>query len=65
LEPGGIDTTLACRGALTLLWCFFVRKGVVWVFIVIVFGIVPAVCPAIFRVFLFLISPLTRRSSAA
>jgi len=27
---------------------FFVRKGVIWVFIAIVFGIVPVVSPAIY-----------------
>jgi len=63
MGPGGIDTILACRGVLKFAVVFFVRKGVVWIFIAIVFGIVPVVSQAIFRVFHFPTSHLTCRSS--
>ena len=63
MGPGGIDDP-------RMLWCpqfavVFVRKGVVWVFTAIVFGIVPVVSQAIFRVSHFLTSHLTCRSSVA
>ena len=64
MEPGGPYTTSACRGDLNLP-VFFARKGVIWVFVAIVFGVVPVVSLTVFRNIPSFTSHLARRSSVA
>ena len=64
MEPGRLYTTSACRGDLNLP-VFFAHKGVIWVFVAIVFGVVPVVSLTVFRVISSSTSHLTRRSSVA
>jgi hypothetical protein len=49
VETGGIGTIPACCAALKVPWRFFLRKGVIWLLIAMVVGVIPVVSPGIFR----------------
>ena len=48
VETSGIDSILSYRAALKSIWRLFIRKGVIWLIIAMIAGIVPVVSLAIF-----------------
>jgi hypothetical protein len=58
VETGGIDTILACCATLKSPWRFFIRKGILWMLIAMVAGVLPVVSLAIFFASSFIVSLL-------
>ena len=48
VETGGGDTILACCATLKSRWRFFICKGILWMLIAMIAGILPVVSLAIF-----------------
>ena len=48
METSGIDSILSYRAALKSRWWFFIRKGVIWLLVAMIAGIIPVVSLALF-----------------